>query len=55
MFPDRLAEVQRAVQSALDDAVACLPAGELRAAIGYGAQGGKRLRALSGDRIGGAL
>ncbi|MBD3786560.1 MAG: polyprenyl synthetase family protein [Sphingomonadales bacterium] len=46
MFSDRLAEVQHAVQSALDDAVARLPAGELREAIGYAAQGGKRLRAF---------
>lgn len=46
MFPERLAEVQRAVQSALDAVIGQLPEGELRAAIGYGAQGGKRLRAF---------
>ena len=46
MFSDRLAQVQRAVQAALDAAVAGLPAGPLREAIGYAAQGGKRLRAF---------
>ncbi|MCV2877238.1 polyprenyl synthetase family protein [Sedimentimonas flavescens] len=46
MFPERLSEVQIAVQHALDQAVARLPAGDLRDAIGYAAQGGKRLRAF---------
>ena len=46
MFPERLSEVQLVVQHALDQAVARLPAGDLRDAIGYAAQGGKRLRAF---------
>ncbi|WBL32731.1 polyprenyl synthetase family protein [Sinirhodobacter sp. HNIBRBA609] len=46
MFPERLSEVQIAVQHALDQAVARLPASDLRDAIGYAAQGGKRLRAF---------
>jgi farnesyl diphosphate synthase len=46
MFPTRLNDVQRKVQAALDAAVAELPPGPLRDAIGYAAQGGKRLRAF---------
>ncbi|MDD8023252.1 MAG: polyprenyl synthetase family protein [Paracoccaceae bacterium] len=46
MFPARLSDVQRAVQATLDTAVAGLPPGQLRDAIGYAAQGGKRLRAF---------
>jgi farnesyl diphosphate synthase len=41
-----LNDVQRKVQAALDAAVAELPPGPLRDAIGYAAQGGKRLRAF---------
>jgi farnesyl diphosphate synthase len=46
MFLNRLAEVQRDVQEALDRAMEGLPAGDLRDAMRYGAQGGKRLRAF---------
>lgn len=46
MFPDRLAQVQCAVQTALDAAISCQPAGPLRDAMAYAAQGGKRLRAF---------
>lgn len=46
MFQDRLREVQASVQAALDAAVAQHPAGALREAMGYAAQGGKRLRAF---------
>ena len=46
MFETRLQEVQDAVQIALDTAIARLPDGPLRDAIGYAAQGGKRLRAF---------
>lgn len=46
MFETRLQEVQHAVQIALDTAIARLPDGPLRDAIGYAAQGGKRLRAF---------
>lgn len=46
MFETRLQEVQGAVQSELDGAIARLPAGDLRDAIAYAAQGGKRLRAF---------
>lgn len=42
----RLAEVKAQVQSALDAAMAGLPAGELRDAMLYAASGGKRLRAF---------
>ncbi len=42
---ERLAAVQAAVQGALDAAIARYPDSELRAAMGYAAQGGKRLRA----------
>ena len=46
MFQARLAEVQRAVASALDAAILRQPAGPLRDAMRYGASGGKRLRAF---------
>ncbi|WP_415183690.1 polyprenyl synthetase family protein [Phaeovulum sp.] len=46
MFPDRLAEVQRTVQIALDGALRGHPDGPLRNAMGYAVQGGKRLRAF---------
>ncbi len=46
MFPTRLNDVQLKVQAALDAAVAEFPPGPLRDAIGYAAQGGKRLRAF---------
>lgn len=46
MFPDRLAEVQRAVQTALDGALSLHPEGRLRDAMSYAVQGGKRLRAF---------
>ena len=46
MFETRLTEVQGAVQGALDAAIARLPASDLRDAIAYAAQGGKRLRAF---------
>ncbi|MFB2594953.1 polyprenyl synthetase family protein [Paracoccus sp. p4-l81] len=46
MFPARLAAAQQAVQGALDDAIAPLPPGDLRDAMAYAVQGGKRLRAF---------
>ena len=46
MFPARLSAAQAAVQSALDAAISQQPAGDLRDAMGYAAQGGKRLRAF---------
>ncbi|KFE34780.1 polyprenyl synthetase family protein [Thioclava atlantica] len=46
MFEPRLKEVQRAVQDALDAAVARQPEGPLRAPMHYALQGGKRLRAF---------
>ncbi|OCX65807.1 farnesyl-diphosphate synthase [Thioclava sp. SK-1] len=46
MFQDRLAEVQAAVQDALNTQIARYPDSQLRDAMGYAAQGGKRLRAL---------
>ncbi len=46
MFPDRLAEVQRTVQTALDGALSMHPEGSLRDAMRYAVQGGKRLRAF---------
>ncbi len=46
MFPERLAAAQRGVQDALDAALAQLPSGQLRDAMGYAAKGGKRLRAF---------
>lgn len=46
MFEPRLTAAQSAVQSALDHAVSRLPAGDLRDAMGYAVQGGKRLRAF---------
>ena len=46
MFETRLKEVQHDVQIALDAAIARLPAGALRDAMAYAAQGGKRLRAF---------
>lgn len=46
MFPARLSAAQAAVQSALDAMIAQQPAGDLRDAMGYAAQGGKRLRAF---------
>ena len=54
MFPARLAEVQRAVQAALDTAIGGLPPGQPAEAMAYAAQGGKRLRAflvLEGARL----
>lgn len=46
MFPARLSAAQAAVQSALDAMIAQQPAGDLCDAMGYAAQGGKRLRAF---------
>ena len=46
MFAQRLKDVQVAVQAALDQAVARLPEGALREAMGYALSGGKRLRAF---------
>ncbi|KEO61278.1 polyprenyl synthetase family protein [Thioclava indica] len=46
MFKARLSEVQTAVQTALDEAVARQPEGPLRAPMHYALQGGKRLRAF---------
>lgn len=46
MFSARLSAAQAAVQSALDAMIAQQPAGDLRDAMGYAAQGGKRLRAF---------
>lgn len=46
MFNARLSEVQAAVQTALDEAVARQPEGPLRAPMHYTLQGGKRLRAF---------
>ena len=46
MFAEQLAAAQRSVQSALDAAIARQPAGQLRDAMGYAVQGGKRLRAF---------
>lgn len=46
MFETRLADVQRAVQAALDGAIAALPAGQPAEAMAYAVQGGKRLRAF---------
>jgi farnesyl diphosphate synthase len=46
MFNARLSEVQAAVQTALDEAVARQPEGPLRAPMHYALQGGKRLRAF---------
>ncbi|MFB2532785.1 polyprenyl synthetase family protein [Paracoccus sp. p3-h83] len=46
MFPARLAAAQQAVQGALGDAIAPLPPGDLRDAMAYAVQGGKRLRAF---------
>lgn len=46
MFSARLSAAQAAVQSALDAAISQQPAGDLRDAMGYAAQGGKRLRAF---------
>ncbi|MDO5612938.1 MAG: polyprenyl synthetase family protein [Paracoccus sp. (in: a-proteobacteria)] len=43
---DRLADVAAQVQAALDLAIMALPPGELRDAMAYAAQGGKRLRAF---------
>ncbi|RWR12349.1 polyprenyl synthetase family protein [Paenirhodobacter populi] len=46
MFPTRLEEVQREVSAALAEAIAAQPSAPLRDAMGYAAQGGKRLRAF---------
>ena len=46
MFADRLAQVQRDVQAALDGALASHPAGALSDSMRYAVQGGKRLRAF---------
>lgn len=46
MFAARLAEVQDSAAAALQAAIARQPAGELRDAMAYAAQGGKRLRAF---------
>ena len=46
MFQTRLLDIQKAVQSALDIAVAHQPEGPLRAPMHYALQGGKRLRAF---------
>ncbi|WP_406735709.1 polyprenyl synthetase family protein [Thioclava sp. GXIMD4215] len=46
MFTDRLTNIQTAVQAALDAHVAQYPAGQLRDAMHYALQGGKRLRAF---------
>ena len=43
---DRLARVRTQVQSELDRAIAALPPGDLRDAMAYAVQGGKRLRAF---------
>ncbi|MDO5631646.1 MAG: polyprenyl synthetase family protein [Paracoccus sp. (in: a-proteobacteria)] len=43
---DRLADVAAQVQTALDVAIMALPQGELRDAMAYATQGGKRLRAF---------
>ena len=43
---DRLARVRTEVQSELDRAIAALPPGDLRDAMAYAVQGGKRLRAF---------
>lgn len=54
MFAARLDGVQRAVQAALDAALADLPAGQPAEAMRYAVQGGKRLRAflvLEGARL----
>ncbi len=46
MFDQRLKAVQEAVEEAMQAAIARLPAGDLRDAMAYAAQGGKRLRAF---------
>ncbi|WP_339113681.1 polyprenyl synthetase family protein [Thioclava sp. GXIMD2076] len=46
MFKTRLSEAQASVQTALDARVAQYPAGQLRDAMHYALQGGKRLRAF---------
>ncbi|MCL7464201.1 polyprenyl synthetase family protein [Phaeovulum sp. NW3] len=46
MFPDRLTQVQRDVQAALDGALAQRPDIPLTQAMRYAVQGGKRLRAF---------
>ncbi len=43
---ERLARVRTAVQAELDRAIAALPPGDLRDAMAYAVQGGKRLRAF---------
>ncbi len=43
---DRLARVRTEVQAELDRAIAALPPGDLRDAMAYAVQGGKRLRAF---------
>lgn len=43
---DRLARVRTQVQAELDRAIAALPPGDLRDAMAYAVQGGKRLRAF---------
>lgn len=46
MFATRLQEVQREVSGTLAEVIATYPSGPLRDAMGYAAQGGKRLRAF---------
>ncbi len=46
MFSERLKEVQDGVEAAMAAAIGRLPAGDLRDAMAYAAQGGKRLRAF---------
>lgn len=46
MFSQRLAEVQGLIETALAEEICRLPGGNLRDAMAYGAQGGKRLRAF---------
>ncbi|SOC13781.1 farnesyl-diphosphate synthase [Rhodobacter maris] len=46
MFEERLKEVQDAVEAAMQAAIAAFPQSDLRDAMAYAAQGGKRLRAF---------
>jgi farnesyl diphosphate synthase len=46
MFDKRLKQVQTAVEAAMQAAIARFPEGDLRDAMAYAAQGGKRLRAF---------